>query len=159
MSSQVLSEQTSSVRTFIALVRAHAAVTRRLSVQLTSDHGLTINDYEVLLRLARAPERRMRRVDLAAEVLLTPSGITRLLDGLERAGFVERGSCDSDRRVVYAVLTDEGLAKLREASKSHVAQIDELFTARFDDRELVTVSGLLERVEEAGADAECEAPE
>jgi DNA-binding MarR family transcriptional regulator len=131
-------------------------VTRRLSVQLTNDHGLTINDYEVLLRLARAPDRRMRRVDLAAEVLLTPSGITRLLDGLERGGFVERGSCDSDRRVVYAVLTEAGLAKLREASKSHVAQIDELFTARFDDRELVAVAELLEQVGDVGADAECE---
>jgi DNA-binding MarR family transcriptional regulator len=159
MSSQVLSEQTASVRTFIALVRAHAAVTRRLSVELTKDHGLTINDYEVLLRLARAPDRRMRRVDLAEEILLTPSGITRLLDGLERVGYVERGSCDSDRRVVYAVLTDAGLAKLREASKSHVAQIDELFTTRFDDREVVTVSELLERLGDVGSDAECEPPE
>jgi DNA-binding MarR family transcriptional regulator len=159
MSSQVLSEQTASVRTFIALVRAHAAVTRRLSIQLTKDHGLTINDYEVLLRLARAPDRRMRRVDLAEEILLTPSGITRLLDGLERVGYVERGSCDSDRRVVYAVLTDAGLAKLREASKSHVAQIDELFTTRFDDREVVAVSELLERLGDVGSDAECEPPE
>jgi DNA-binding MarR family transcriptional regulator len=159
MPSQVLSEQTSPVRTFIALVRAHAAVTRRLSVQLTRDHGLTINDYEVLLRLARAPDRRMRRVDLAEEILLTPSGITRLLDGLERVGYVERGSCDSDRRVVYAVLTDAGLAKLREASKSHVAQIDELFTSRFGDRELVTVSEVLERLGDVGSDAECEPPE
>ena len=88
MPSQVLREQTSSVRGFIALIRAHAAVTRRLSAQLTNDHGLTINDYEVLLRLARADDRRMRRVDLAQEVLLTASGITRLLDGLERSGYV-----------------------------------------------------------------------
>ena len=68
----------------------------------------------------------MRRVDLAEQVLLTASGITRLLDGLERSGFVERASCASDRRVVYAVLTDAGLAKLREASESHLAQIEEL---------------------------------
>src|ERR671937_237309 len=121
--SQVLSEQSSAVRAFAALVRAHAAAIRQLNAQLTRDHGLTINDYEVLLRLARAPDRRMRRVDLAGEVLLTASGITRLLDGLEQAGFVERASCDSDRRVVYAVLTDDGLDKLRTASKTHVAQI------------------------------------
>ena len=87
-------------------MRAHAGATRALNAQLLADHGLTINDYEVLLRLARAPDRRMRRVDLAEEVLLTASGITRLLDGLEKAGSVERGTCDSDRRVVYAVLTE-----------------------------------------------------
>src|SRR5689334_15290334 len=115
MSSQVLREQSSAVRAFVALVRAHSAAIRQLNAQLARDHGLTINDYEVLLRLARAPDRRMRRVDLADEVLLTASGITRLLDGLEKAGFVERGSCESDRRVVYAVLTDAGLDKLRDA--------------------------------------------
>jgi DNA-binding MarR family transcriptional regulator len=158
MSSQVLREQASAVRAFVALVRTHAAVTRQLSAKLTRDHGLTINDYEVLLRLSRAPDRRMRRVDLATEVLLTASGITRLLEGLERAGFVERAACDRDRRVVYAVLTDTGLEKLREASKSHVAQIDELFTARFERDELATVARLLERLGEA-ASAECEPPD
>ena len=109
MTSQVLPDQSNGVRGFVALVRAHVAVTRRLSAQLMSDHGLTINDYEVLLRLARAPDRRLRRVDLAQEVLLTASGITRLLDGLEQSGYVERAACDSDRRVVYAVLTETGL--------------------------------------------------
>jgi DNA-binding MarR family transcriptional regulator len=108
MTSQVLIEQTSG-RAFAALLRAHAAATRSLSAQLSSDHGLTLSDYEVLLRLARAPERRMRRVDIAEEVLLTASGITRLLDGLEQSGLVERASCSVDRRVVYAVLTDTGL--------------------------------------------------
>ncbi|TML22489.1 MAG: MarR family transcriptional regulator [Actinobacteria bacterium] len=159
MSAQVLSEQSSAVRAFVALVRSHAAVTRRLSVELTNDHGLTINDYEVLLRLARAPDRRMRRVDLAGEVLLTPSGITRLLDGLERAGFVERGTCESDRRVVYAVLTDAGLAKVREASATHVAQIDELFAARLDSRELARIADLMERLGDAAADDDCRPPE
>jgi DNA-binding MarR family transcriptional regulator len=139
----------------VALVRAHAAATRRLNVQLTNDHGLTINDYEVLLRLARSPDRRMRRVDLAGEVLLTPSGVTRLLDGLERAGFVERGSCDTDRRVVYAVLTDAGLDKLRTASTTHVVQIEELFGAQFDDGELAAVAHLLERLG-SGVDVDCE---
>jgi DNA-binding MarR family transcriptional regulator len=159
MSSQVLSEQSSAVRAFLGLVRSHAAVTRRLSAELTNDHGLTINDYEVLLRLSRSPDRRMRRVDLAGEVLLTPSGITRLLDGLERAGFVERGTCASDRRVVYAVLTDAGLAKVREASTSHVAQIDELFEARLDAAELETVGDLLVRLGEAAADEDCRPPQ
>jgi DNA-binding MarR family transcriptional regulator len=157
MSSQVLREQSSAVRAFVALVRAHSAAIRQLNAQLTRDHGLTINDYEVLLRLARAPDRRMRRVDLADEVLLTASGITRLLDGLERAGFVERGSCESDRRVVYAVLTEAGLEKLRLASTSHVAQIEELFAARLDEPQQTTFATLLERVAADDSDLDCEA--
>ena len=144
--SQVLTDQSNGVRAFVSLVRAHAAATRRLSAQLMTDHGLTINDYEVMLRLARAPEQRLRRVDLAAQVLLTASGITRLLDGLEAGGFVGRSACASDRRVVYAVLTEEGRAKLREASTSHVAQIDALFGEAFDERELASVGDLLEKL-------------
>lgn len=155
MSGQVLSEQTSGVQAFGALLRGYAAATRQLNAQLTADHGLTISDYEVLLRLARAPERQMRRVDLAEQVLLTASGITRLLDGLERSGLVERGSCDTDRRVVYAVVTDPGLAKLREASESHLAQIDAFFAARFDDDELGDLSALLTRLAD-GEPAVCE---
>jgi DNA-binding MarR family transcriptional regulator len=156
MSSQVLIEQASK-HAFVALVRAHAMVTRRLSAQLSADHGLTLSDYEVLLRLAGAPDRRMRRVDLAEEVLLTASGITRLLEGLERSGFVERASCDSDRRVVYAVLTDAGLEKLRTASGSHLAEIDVVFRERLDDDDLAGLVALLRRLDE-GDDEACEPP-
>jgi MarR family 2-MHQ and catechol resistance regulon transcriptional repressor len=159
MTSQVLTEQSSSVLAFIALMRSHAAVTRRLSVELTRDHGLTINDYEVLLRLARAPERRMRRVDLAGQVLLTPSGITRLLDGLERAGFVERGTCDTDRRVVYAVLTEAGSEKLRAASETHITQIDDLFGSQLDEQELVALADMTRRLREAASDVDCRSPD
>ena len=131
----------------MALLRAHAATTRKLNAQLLADHDLTLSDFEVLLRLARAPDRRMRRVDLAQQVLLTASGVTRLLDGLERAGLVARDSCDTDRRVVYAVLTDVGVAKIREASASHFAQVDELFSGRFDQTELQQLSSLLSRLD------------
>jgi DNA-binding MarR family transcriptional regulator len=110
---------------------------------LQADHGLTISDYEVLLRLSAAPDHRLRRVDLAGQVLLTASGITRLLDGLERCGYVERASCDSDRRVVYAVLTDAGAEKFREASASHFAQIDDLFGARLDEADQTRLHELL----------------
>jgi DNA-binding MarR family transcriptional regulator len=144
--SQVLSEQSSAVQTFASLLRAYATATRRLNALLLADHDLTISDYEVLLRLARAPDRRMRRVDLAEQVLLTASGVTRLLDGLERAGYVERGSCASDRRVVYAVLTDAGLEKVRAASRSHFAQIEELFGDRLDDTQLEQLTALLSRL-------------
>jgi DNA-binding MarR family transcriptional regulator len=158
MSSQVLIDQANGVRAFVALMQAHAGTTRSLNSQLLVDHGLTINDYEVLLRLARASDRRMRRVDLANEVLLTASGVTRLLDGLERAGFVERATCDSDRRVVYAVITEAGLEKLRAASDTHVAQIEALFTSRLDPGQLETIAALLSRLGGQSADADlCEA--
>ena len=141
---------TSRLEAWIRFLRAHAALTRELSAELVADHGLTLNDYEVLLHLARAPERRMRRVDLAESVLLTASGITRLLEGLERAGFVERVLCDSDRRVAYAQLTEAGLEKLREASRTHIAGIETLFVGRFTDEELATLSALLSRLPAAG---------
>src|SRR6476659_6891459 len=133
-------------RVWVSLTRAHVAAMRRFNGELSSAHGLTINDYEVLLHLAQAPDRMMRRVDLAKSVVLTPSGITRLLEGLERCGYVERASCSSDARVTYALLTDEGHAKLREASRSHVAEIREYMGGRFSDEELEALGRLLERL-------------
>lgn len=141
--------------TFASLLRAHASATRRLNAQLLAEHGLTLSDYEVLLRLSRAPERRLRRVDLAEQVVLSASGITRLLDGLEASGLVERAACDTDRRVVYAVLTEAGLEKFEQASRSHVAQVEELFAARYDAAELGELEALLGRLAEPDAPA-CE---
>jgi DNA-binding MarR family transcriptional regulator len=152
LSSQVLIEQASAIEAFVRLVRGHSAVTRALNAQLVADHGLTINDYEALLHLARAEDRRMRRVDLAERLILTASGVTRLLDGLEEAGYVDRAACAGDRRVTYAVLTGAGVAKLREASKTHVADIREIFETRFNAEELDQLVALLERLPHA-ADA------
>ena len=135
---------------FARFLRAHAAVVRQLSAELEAEHGLTINDYEVLLRLERADGRMMRRVDLAQQVLLTPSGITRLLEGLEASGLVDRAVCESDARVKYAHLTDAGYAKLRAAAKTHVAGIERLFLSRFDDRERELFSEFLARVGDGG---------
>ena len=128
------------------MLRAHAETTRGFNADLVAEHDLTLSDYEVLLRLAHAPDRRLRRVDLAEEVLLTPSGITRLLAGLEENGWVERASCDSDARVTYAQLTDAGLEKLRVAAKSHVASIRSLFAERFSPSELEALRDLLQRL-------------
>ena len=147
---------TSRLDAWIRFLRAHAALTRELSADLVAEHGLTLNDYEVLLHLARAPEKRMRRVDLAESILLTASGITRLLEGLERSGLVARELCDTDRRVVYARLTDAGAEKLREAGRTHVAGIESLFVGRYSDEELATLSSLLSRLPAAGnEDVEC----
>ncbi|MDQ3822201.1 MAG: MarR family transcriptional regulator [Actinomycetota bacterium] len=157
MSSQVLSTQGLALAAFVRLLRGHAAVTRALSAQLQSEFGLTINDYEALLRLANAEDGRMRRIDLANELVLTASGVTRLLDGLERAGYVAKASCDSDARVTYAVLTDEGRERFAEASRAHVDAIRALFGERFDDEELATLGRLLGRLPGA-ADADDCAP-
>jgi DNA-binding MarR family transcriptional regulator len=135
-------------------MRAHVAAMRRFNGDLSSAHGLTINDYEVLLHLAHAPDRMMRRVDLAKSVLLTPSGITRLLEGLERCGYVERASCSSDARVTYALLTDEGYEKLREASATHVEGIRSHF-ADFSPEELETLAAMLGRLPLADVAEEC----
>jgi DNA-binding MarR family transcriptional regulator len=152
LSSQVLlQQQDSALDSWVRLLRGHASVTRAMSAELEAGHGLTINDYEALLHLSRAEGGRMRRVDLADRLLLTASGVTRLLDGLEQAGLVERASCASDRRVTYAVLTETGRAKLRESSKSHVAGVRAFFEARYSREELDQLAGLLGRLP-GGAD-------
>jgi DNA-binding MarR family transcriptional regulator len=153
MSSQVLSYQVHAA--WVSFLRGHAALTRALNAELVADHGLTINDYEVLLRLSRAPGRQMKRVELAQSVLLTPSGITRLLDGLEADGWVEKAHCETDARVTYAVLTDAGSRKLYEAAATHLADIDRLFNAHFDDTELETLAGLLGRLDSDGRADTC----
>ncbi|HEY6584645.1 MAG TPA: MarR family transcriptional regulator [Gaiellaceae bacterium] len=135
---------------WVRLLRAHAATTRAFNAELLNEHGLTINDFEALLRLSRAEEGRMRRVDLAENLLLTASGVTRLLDGLEAHGLVERAACSSDRRVVYAVITEEGRKRLQAASDSHVASVTALFEQQFGEEELDRLAELLGRL--PGAD-------
>src|SRR3954470_23018201 len=147
MTSQVLTPQTfPSVDAFARLLRAHAALTRELSARLLTDHGLSITDYQCLLALARAENGEMRRVDLAEQLMLTPSGVTRLLDGLERDGWVKKGSCSSDARVTYAVLTEEGRERLESAGRSHVGQVRELIEGQFSAEELETLVELLGRL-------------
>lgn len=128
------------------LLRAHTTARRHLSVELDAEHGLTLNGYEALLLLARAEDGRMRRVDLAEKLLLSASGVTRLLDGLEAEGLVERAACASDRRVVYAVITQRGREKVEAASESHIAEVRALFEERFDEQELAQLTELLGRL-------------
>ncbi len=157
--SATVETQTQALDAWVRLLRGHSATVRELNAQLTADWGLTINDYEALLLLAHAEGERLRRTDLVQNLQLTASGVTRLLDGLEAAGLVEKAHCESDARVTYAVLTDAGRTKLKDASCSHVAAIRELFEARYSDAELQTLADLLGRLPGASAAAgDCTAP-
>lgn len=147
VSRQVLSAQTDEAfACWLALLRAQAASVKELSGQLDADHGLTIADYEALMHLAHAEDRKLRRIDLAERLLLTPSGVTRLLQGLEAAGLVEKGVCPGDARVTYAVLTDAGRRRLDESSCSHVAAVKELLERHYSPEELRALRELLERL-------------
>ena len=141
-----------NLASWVAYLRTHAAIKRQLNADLLEAHGLTLSDYEVLLRLSQADGYEMRRIDLAESVLLTASGITRLLGGLERAGYVEKGACASDARVSYARLTELGREKLVEASVTHLAGVEEVFTGRYSDDELETLERLLSRLPTTGRD-------
>jgi DNA-binding MarR family transcriptional regulator len=148
LSAQVSVEQETphAVRAWTRLLRAHATTTRELSADLQSAHGLTLNDFECLLLLSGAEDGRLKRVELAQRLLLTPSGVTRLLEGLERAGLVRRTTCPTDLRVAYAELTDKGRARFEAASCAHVASIRSLMEEHFSEEELATLGDLLERL-------------
>jgi len=141
----------------VRFLRAHAALTRELSSRLEALHELTLSDFDVLVQLYYAKGRRMRRIDLARSVLLTASGITRLLDGLERGGFVAKERCESDARVTYAVLTEVGVKKIEEARDSHLADIEELFGSRFSPEERDHLAELLGRLPLAHTSEACSA--
>src|SRR5262245_32107417 len=128
------------------LIGAHSALTRELSALLTEQHGLTLSEVEVLLLLSRAREHSMRRIDLSRDIRLSPSGVTRMLDRMEATGLVEKGICEQDARVSYAVLTDAGMRKLRAVWPDHLAAIERLLGERFDTRELNQLTELLDRV-------------
>jgi len=147
--------QERAARAWVALLLAHTALTRSFNADLQAQHGLTVTDFEVLRHLSGADGRRMRRVDLAQRVGLTPSGITRLLDGLERGGLVRKASCTSDARVTYAELTDEGATTLADAAATHLAAIDALFAERFSPDEADRLAELLERLPRAADEGAC----
>jgi DNA-binding MarR family transcriptional regulator len=132
------------------LLRAHATLMRELESRLVAEHGLTINDFETLLRLSHEPDNRMRRVDLADSLSLTPSGVTRLLDGLMEAGLVAKASCSSDARVSYAVLTNDGRTLLAAAVRTNDRACRELLGERVTPRELEKLASLLARLPGVG---------
>ena len=135
-----------------SFLRVHSRLTRELDAELAAAHGLSLSSYEVLLFLADAPDGRLRMAQLAESVLLSPSGLTRLVDRLEKCGFVRRESCPSDRRGFLAVITDEGRAALADARPTHLAGVRRRFLKHFTPADMRTISSYLERVLQAPAD-------
>ena len=126
------------------LLRVHADLVRHLDAELEREHGLSLSSYEVLLHLYEAPERRLRMNELAESVLLTVSGITRVVDRLARDGLVSRERCETDRRGLNAVLTDAGAERFLAARCTHLGGIRQRFPARLGRDEQQRLTGIWE---------------
>jgi DNA-binding MarR family transcriptional regulator len=134
------------LRAWQALLHAHHHVTRKLDAELRQEHGLSFGDYDVLLRLARASEGCLRMTELADRVLLSPSGLTRVVDRLVKDGVVRRDRFEGDARVMLVGLTDDGRRLLRRAARTHLRGIREHFTGRLTEPQLRNVASGLETV-------------
>ena len=119
---------------------------RTLEADLARAHQLPLASYDVLVQLAEAPQGRLRMTELADRVLLSRSGITRLVDRLVRDGYVRREPCADDARGTFAVVTQQGVDRLREATGVHLAGVREAFVRRFDPAELARLGELLTRL-------------
>jgi DNA-binding MarR family transcriptional regulator len=122
-----------------AFLLAHARVSRRLDEELRAEHDVSFAEYDALLTIAQSPGRRIRMGQLAEEVLLSKSGVTRLVDRLVSDGLVERRSCAADARGAEAVLTEHGLSRLRAASRTHLRGISEHFLAVMESDDLTSL--------------------
>jgi len=134
------------MRAWQALLHAHQQVTRTLDAELRAEHSLSLGEYDVLLRLARAPDRTLRMTELAERVLMSPSGLTRVVDRLVEADLVRRQRFDGDARVMLAALTDSGRQLLRAAARTHLRGIREHFTGKLSRTQLRGVAAGLEVV-------------
>jgi DNA-binding MarR family transcriptional regulator len=128
------------------LLVTHAALVRRLTEELEQERGLPLAWYEVLLHLNEAPQGSLRMGDLARRALLTPSGLTRLVDRMETAGLVERKACGSDRRGSWATLTTAGRKKLKESSPVHVRGVEQYFARHLTKEEAKALTRSLNKM-------------
>ena len=127
-----------------AFIRAHARVVRLLEAELEAEQGLSLPAYEVLAHLSEAPGGRLRMSELAAVSVLTPSGLTRVVDRLVREGYVERARCAADARVVYAVVTDAGVARVEQAYPTHLSGVRRHLVDRLSPDQLAAIRDALE---------------
>lgn len=135
------------------LLRVHAQLTRTLEHELLAEQDLHLASYDVLVQLAESPDRRLRMTELADRVLLSRSGLTRLVDRLEREGLVERAACPGDARVTHAVLTEAGLARLRTAAVTHVRGVAEHVVDRLTPDDLAQLQAVLSKLVDPGVPA------
>jgi MarR family 2-MHQ and catechol resistance regulon transcriptional repressor len=127
---------------------AYIGLNTRLACQIAR-HGLSMIEFEVLLRLDRSPDNQLRMTDLSAQTSLTASGVTRVIDRLERDGFVSRSACPTDRRSLYAVISHSGHERLTAILPGHLELIDEWFTGHFGPDELQALLSGLRTVRDA----------
>ena len=127
-------------------LRVHAALAKALDAELERRHGLPLSSYEVLINLQKAPNRKLRMADLADRALLSRSGMTRLVDRLERQGLLARDTCVSDARGCFAVLTDAGDELLQKARATHLDGVRERFLAHLEPEDFAQLGELWERV-------------
>jgi DNA-binding MarR family transcriptional regulator len=134
------------LRAWRGLLRAYGCLAKRLDAELEREHRLPMTSYEVLNHLEHTNRGRMRMCELAEEAQLSRSGLTRLVDRLEREGLVERCSCEHDARGSYACLTDGGRERLEEARVTHLGVVREHFLSRFSEGELTDLADVWERI-------------
>ena len=137
---------------WLNLVQAHSVVSSRMEARLDAACGLSLPEHELLIRLAQAPDRRLRMYDLASLLLLSKSGITRVVDRLEKRGLVSRKMSETDRRVVLAGLTEEGVAVLGKARPVIAAGIDEFYSRHLTDEEIDSMRAILRKVLEGNGE-------
>ena len=137
---------TRELRAWRGLLHAYAQLSKTLDAQLVAEHGLPLTSYEVLMYLSDADGGRMRMNELADSVLLSRSGLTRLVDRLEREGYLERCSCAHDARGAFAVLTPAGREKVESARVTHLAGVREHFLSKFSSDELEVLGDAWQRV-------------
>jgi DNA-binding MarR family transcriptional regulator len=141
------------------LLEAHATTTELLERELVAERGLPLSRYDVLLNLAEAPGGRLRMQELSASVLLSKSGLSRLVDRMVEAGLVRRERCQDDRRGWFAVLTDEGRSALRRAAPVHLRGIQEHFARHLEPDEVEVLATALSRVVAAALEASAAEPD
>lgn len=135
------------MRAWRAFIETAITLLATLDNELQAAHGLSAGDYEVLVNLSEAPEHSMRMIDLASRLHLSPSGITRRIDGLVKADLVERRRCENDRRGSYAVLTKTGMKTMETVAPTHVRGVREHFIDRLNANELEQLARALSKIE------------
>ena len=133
-------------------LRVHSGLVRQLNTELETSHALPLAHYEVLFHLEAAPARKLTMSELAQSVLLSQSGVTRLVDRLVRSGLVVREGCAEDRRVMYARLTEAGHEALCDARPTLIEGVRRRFLTHFDDAELDALAEAWERVRPGATD-------